>query len=308
MPIKPKRGFTLIELLIVIAIIAVLVGFTVVVAGGMMKRAMSTKDMANHRIIGTATWSHSVDHKGSLLHPRVYTIGEDQADPDNSTLEQIERFWVNDDPEEFDSDGNSRVVDVEGFLVELQSALLDGAAYPYIGDLLVYQSPVDPSIGDLIEFTPSNSNLKKQRIRSYSLNAFVGVEWGADDFYEYRDNPPMRLAQNGYWIATETVSQIPQPSSTMCSIGEYDKEGRNDNGWMLNPTTEHWPDFPAFWGIDHVNISYIDGSTGSIILTSDTLKEKWEQYGHDQITSGLKEYKDFRKILLPGRIGTILDQ
>jgi prepilin-type N-terminal cleavage/methylation domain-containing protein len=307
MPIKPTRGFTLVELLIVIAIISILVGVTVVVTGSVMNRATSTKDMGNHRIIGSATWSHSVDNKGSLLHPRVYSNGENPGAPDNSTLEQIARFWVNADPDELDSDGNPRVVDVSGYTVELQSALKDGAAYPYIGDMRVYQSPLDPTIGDLNEFVATNTNLKKQRIRSYSLNGFVGVEWGADDYEEYRDSPPLRLEANGYWIPTETVSQIPQPSNTMCSIGENEKDGRNNNGWILNPSTEQWVDFPSFWDEGRVNMSFIDGSTGSIKITSDTLKEKWEQFGHDQITSDLQEYKDFRKVLLPGLIGTMLD-
>jgi len=305
MSIKPKRGFTLIELLIVIAIIAILVGFTVVVAGGMMNRAKSTKDMANHRIIGASSWSHAIDHKGSLLHPRVlpYEIGSDPAD--HSTEEDRKRLWVASHGQ--DTDGNDRVESINGSNVELQSALLDGAAFPYIGDLLVYQSPIDPTIGDITSFTSGNPNVSTDRIRSYSLNGFVGVRMGADDNPENRDSPPLLLETNGYWIPTETVSQINQPSSTMCSIGEEDKNGRNENGWILNPTSEQWPDFPAFWGVDHVNISYIDGSTGTIALTSNSLKEKWEQYGHHQFTSGLKEYKDFRKILLPGRIGTVLD-
>ncbi len=300
MSIKPTRGFTLIELLIVIAIIAILVGFTVVVAGGMMNRAKSTKDMSNHRIIGAATWSHSVEHNGKLLHPRTSPLTDGTG-----TENQERRMWIAAYGQ--DIDGDNRVEDVNGQIVELQSALRDGAAFPYIGDIMVYQSPLDPTIGDVTTFTSGNPNLSPARLRSYSLNGFVGVEWGANDWVGYRDNPPLRLEQNGYWIPSETISQIPQPSSTMCTISEEDKDGRNSHGWILNPTTEQWPDFPAFWAGDHVNISYIDGSTGSIALTSDTLKDKWEQYGHDQITSGLKEYKDFRKIILPGRIGTILD-
>ncbi|MBC8200974.1 MAG: prepilin-type N-terminal cleavage/methylation domain-containing protein [Planctomycetes bacterium] len=306
MSIKPKHGFTLIELLIVIAIIAILVGFTVVVAGGMMNRAKSTKDMANHRIIGTATWSHSVDNKGSLLHPRIYAHIWGPEPQDNSTQEQIQRMWIAADGQ--DANGYDRTVLFEGQQVELQSALKDGAAYPYIGDLMVYQSPLDPTVGDVNDFTGGNANISAKRIRSYSLNGFIGVEWGADDYVGFRDDE-MQLQENGYWHATETVSQIPQPSNTMCSIGEDDKNGRNLNGWILNPdsTIETWHDYPAFWDETGVNISYIDGSTGFIELSSDSLKQSWENDGHDGTTDGLKEYRAFRKVLLPGRIGTILD-
>ncbi len=302
---NPRKAFTLIELLIVIAIIAILVGLVVVVAGAMMDRAKSSKDMANHRILGATTWSFSVDHNGKLLHPRIYpnTVGPIE---DQSTPEQIERMWMASD------EGIGNVVDVNGKKVELQSAILEGAAYPYIGDILVYQSPIDPTIGDVSQFVSGNNNLNTDRIRSYSLNGFVGVEWGADDYIGFRDSE-MNLGQNGYWLPTETVSQIPQPSNTMCSIGEEDKNGMNLNGWMLdpqyidNPSGETWHDYPAFWDDGYVNISYIDGSTGTIAITSESLKQSWEDDGHDGNTSGLKEYKEFRKVLLPGRIGNILD-
>ncbi len=173
-----KRGFTLIELLIVIAILSILVGLTVVVAGSLLQRAKSTKDMANHRVIGTATWSHSVDNKGRLLHPRLYP--HIWSDPeDNSTQEQTQRMWIAAYGQ--DASGYDRIVDIGGQKVELQSALKDGAAYPYIGDLRIYQSPLDPTIGDVNNFTGGNTNVSAKRIRSYSLNGFIGVEWGADD-------------------------------------------------------------------------------------------------------------------------------
>ena len=69
---NPRKAFTLIELLVVIAITAILVGLIVVVTGSMLKRAKSTKDMANHKILGATTWSFSLDNNGRLLHPRIY--------------------------------------------------------------------------------------------------------------------------------------------------------------------------------------------------------------------------------------------
>jgi len=304
-----RRGFTLVELLIVIAIIAILVGLVTVAAGHMMTRAKSTKDMANHRVIGTATWSHSVDHKGRLLHPRTAPTGPPD---DASTNAQIERFWCATYGQ--DIDGNARVVTVTGKEVELQSALLDGAAYPYIGDLMVYQSPLDPTVGDVNEFVPGNPNITTQRIRSYSLNGYVGVEFGPDDWSRLRG---AQYGMANYWNATETISQIPQPSATMCSIGEQDKGGRNLNGWVINanPTRAQWIDFPVFWEAGKVNISYVDGSTGSIQFDNEALKSWWEDpntTGHNYVfflSNGTPpvEYNKFRKVLLPGIIGTVLD-
>ncbi|HIA72195.1 MAG TPA: type II secretion system protein [Phycisphaerales bacterium] len=293
MSIKTRRGFTLIELLVVIAILAILVGLVVVVASAMMKQAKSTKDMGNHRTIGSATWSFAADNKGMLLHPRTEPTGSGTP----STQEQIDRFWVAAHGD--DIDGNARVETVEGKQVELLTALKDGAAYQYIGDVTVYQSPLDPTIGQIDQFVSGNTNIPTSRIRSYSLNAFVGVE--GDEIVDV--STPLL-------VSTLTLSQVPQPSNTMCSIGEQDKDGRNLNGWLVNPTTaNNFVDFPAFWDEGKVNVSYIDGSTGSIKLESDALEAAWESNGHNvTVDAGSMEYKQFKKIMLPGVIGSILDQ
>jgi prepilin-type processing-associated H-X9-DG protein len=96
----------------------------------------------------------------------------------------------------------------------------------------------------------------------------------------------------------------------MCSIGEEDKDGRNGNGWLISPTSKYWNDFPAFWDNRRINISFVDGSTGVIMLESDALKKAWldDKDGHDvEISDNDVEYKKFKKVLLPGVIGSVLD-
>jgi len=303
MPIKTRRGFTLIELLVVIAILAILAGLVIVVAAAMMKQAKSTKDMGNHRTIGNASWSFAADNNGTLLHPRTEPPGAGDA----STQDQIDRFWVA--AHGNDSDGNARVETVGNHQVELLTALKDGAAFQYIGDVTAYQSPLDETIGEIDQFVSGNTSLPTGRIRSYSLNAFVGVDWGADDWTYYETAAPYWFGQRGTWQSAATVSQVPQPANTMCSIGEQDKDGRNLNGWLVNTTTaNNFVDFPAFWNDGKVNVSYIDGSTGFIKLESDALEEAWESSGHNVTVSGAAvEYKQFKKIMLPGVIGSILD-
>ena len=309
MSIKPKRGFTLVELLVVIGIIAILVALVTIAAGKMLQRSKSAKDLGNHRMLGMATFSHATDHNGKLLHPRT---GPEAPPAEDSTQSQIDRFWVAAHGQ--DANGDDRLINQGGDYIEMKSALEDGAAYQYIGDVMAYQSPLDPTIGDVSAYVAMNNNIPNDRIRSYSLNAFVGVEWGADDRTVYRDQPPLRLLQNGFWKSTETLSQIPQPAGTMCSIGEEDSWGRNGHGWLIAPTTNfdtmrHWSDFPAFWDDRRVNISYVDGSTGTIMLESDKLKENWLQHGHDDfnISDCEVEYRRFHRVLLPGVIGTVLD-
>ena len=312
MSLKARLGFTLIELLVVIAIIAILAGLVIVVSGSMMKQAKSTKDMGNHRTIGSATWSFATDNKGTLLHPRT-----EPTDDNQSTQEEIDRFWVASYGD--DSNGNARVETVgnsggEETKVELLTALTDGAAYQYIGDVAVYQSPLDPTIGQIDQFVSGNANIPNARIRSYSLNAFVGVNRGADDWEDYKEL--FGGKESAYWKSASTISQVPQPSNTMCSIGEQNKNDdgyneRNESGWLINPAEPN--DFiklPAFWNDDKVNVSYIDGSTGSIKLESDALEEVESISAGETVTvSGASmEYKQFKKIMLPGVIGSILDQ
>ena len=318
MSLKVRRGFTLIELLVVIAIIAILAGLVIVASGAMMKQAKSTKDMGNHRTIGSATWSFATDNKGTLLHPRI-----EPTDDNQSTQEEIDRFWVASHGD--DNNGNARVETVtnsggEEIKVELLTALTDGAAYQYIGDVTVYQSPLDPTIGQTDQFVSGNTNIPNSRIRSYSLNAFVGVDRGADDWEDYKE---LFGVESVYWKSASTISQVPQPSNTMCSIGEQNKidsnlpdvgiATRNESGWLINPAEENgFIKLPAFWNEGKVNVSYIDGSTGSIKLESDTL-EKEELRGHDSgdqviVLGASMEYKQFKKIMLPGVIGSILDQ
>jgi prepilin-type N-terminal cleavage/methylation domain-containing protein len=281
-----NQGFTLIELLIVIAIIAILVGLVVVAAGSMLLQSKSAKDLANHRTIGASTWTHTLDHNGELLNPRT------EPDDDKSSQVQIDRYWV----KAYDDDFSVRL---ENDGTENENALKDGAAYEYIGSIDVYRSPLDPT----------------DRLRSYSMSAYIGVTDGIDDYSGF--NIP---GLQEFFFPTLTVSQIPQPSGTMCTITEDDRRNSaNWNGWMMHPRDDmpflRWYDFPAFWMNQSVNISHVDGSTQSVTITSDALVQGWEEVSESnsatwndpqKVTEA--DFKKFRRKLLPGRIGSILDR
>jgi prepilin-type N-terminal cleavage/methylation domain-containing protein len=286
---QTKYGFTLIELLVVIAIIGILMSLAVTGIGMMLTRTKATKDLTNHKTIAAASWSHSLDHNGRLLHPRT------QIDADDSTDAQIERFWV----KSYDETNATRL-DGEK---ELALALEDGAAFPYIENINSYKSPLDPT----------------KRLRSYSLNAFVGVEFGIDDSQLFNIT-----GLSEFFIPAMTASQIPQPSSTMASISEDDRRtgGPNWNGWLLHPKNDMpflvWYDIPAFWVPNEVGTSNVDSSTQTIKLTTQGLKDRWEEIIADPQNTGFTKWNDtgrtseddynrFRKKLLPGRIGSILD-
>ena len=291
---RKHNGFTLIELLVVIAIIGILMSLAVTGIGMMLTRTKATKDLTNHKTIAAASWSHSLDHNGRLLHPR--TIEDD----DDSTDEQIARFWVKSYDEK---DGSAiRLEYTDG--PELALALEDGAAFPYIENINSYKSPLDPT----------------KRLRSYSLNAFVGVEFGINDTQAFNITD---LSE--FFMPAMTASQIPQPSGTMASISEDDRRtgGPNWNGWLLHPKNDMpsliWYDIPAFWVPNEVGTSNVDGSTQTIKLTTQGLKDRWEEIIADPQNTGFNKWNDtdrtsegdynrFRKKLLPGRIGSILDK
>ena len=289
---RPKKyGFTLIELLVVIAIISILMSLIIVGIGLMLTRTKATKDLTNHRTLGAANWTHSVEHNGRLLHPRT------QIDVDDSTDSQIERFWVR----SYDDEGIVRLEYTDG--PELARALEDGAAFPYIENIDSYRSPLDPTA----------------RLRSYSLSSFIGVEFGIDDTQTF--NIP---GLSEFFLPAMTASQVPQPSSTMNSISEDDRRtgGPNWNGWLLHPKNDMpflvWYDIPAFWVPNEVGTSNVDGSTETIKLTSQALLARWEEIladpgnasfnkWNDSSRASEADYNRFRKKLLPGRIGSILD-
>tara|TARA_B100000959_G_C14835763_1_gene563822 strand:- start:140 stop:1030 length:891 start_codon:yes stop_codon:yes gene_type:complete len=296
MPIKPKRGFTLIELLVVIAIIAVLVGLTVVVAGAMMDRAKLTKDLSNNKTIAQANWSHSTDNKGRLFSPRIWEVDQSFDEIDDETKNSINsRLWMKSFDDGVDADG-----------LELPLAFEDGVAYQYIGNIEAYKSPLDPH----------------SRLRSYSLSAYIGVEYCIDEFEDYSQSS----WQNNF-VSTLTASQISHPGKTLCSITEDEvrNNGVNVNGFMMHPRYVvpesfpiWWYDFPALWSPDGVAVSNMDGSVELVPLTTDALHEGWDFIRENLNGSQPEKWVDLdkrskhdydllRKKMLPGHIGSILD-
>ncbi len=282
---RRRCGFTLIELLVVIAIIAVLVGLVVVALGGMMTRSKSAADLMNHRGIAKADSAYAVDHKGRLLSPRTTEL--ENCDP---TLNWVWDYGIDEES------GTLRV----GTEYALRAAL----TWEYIGTLTAYKSPLD----------------KTAQVRSYSLNGFVGVSRGANDDDENL-RPLLETGQFDYWQACPTMSRVPQPSATMCSISEQAKNGPAQDGFYIHPdpNAPEWATVPAvWWEPGRVNVSFLDGSTRSIrIDAAEALHKEWlattdgggvpvqsslGQNSSDEYNSR-DDYGRIRKLLLPGGDG-----
>ena len=274
----PRTAFTLVEILVVIAMVGVLIGVLVVSLSSVQTSANSAADLANQSQIIKANLNYATDNNGRLFHPR--TVGEEPNGTNDIDEDVIARMWVRDDWE----DPNNIPETITGV-----EALQKGEAWEYLGNESIYRSPLDPT----------------QRLRSYSLNSFVGVNNGADDYSGYAGNPPPNLAAN--YIPCQTLSRITQHSRTMGCIIEQDPDYANNwNGFLVHPgwentTIAQWIDFPAWdWNPGRITIAYMDGSTENYRLTDyDNLSQAVQTHN---VIYDSTDYRFFRDIMLPGRV------
>ena len=268
-PLASSRtsGFTLVELLVVVALIALLIALLLVAIDKIQVSTRSTTDLSNQRQIAVAFNSYATDHKGIWSNPRT----QEKAGFLDGEVTIVENNWVC-------AKNNDGVMNLSNDQTEeLIGSLRDGSVWEYMGaNEKAYVSPQDPT----------------DRVRSYSINAFVGTSVCPDDEWE---------AFQGYGPATPRITSILKPADTMLSIVEDDPKGWNWQGWLLAPTGALWHDFPAFWNEDRVNISNADGSVEQIRLADPDLPNIL--FDHETTQPGI-DYFNFRKKLLPGIVGS----
>lgn len=276
-----RSAFTLVELLVVVAILGLLMSLVLVGVRSMDDSAMSTTDLARQRQIALASNQYAAANDARLFHPRTAPVSsgifdafpsntyEVLGDPDDLEADVTRRLWVR----AYNDGGNTRLenLDSNSYAIELTKAFSDGAAWEYLdGNIDTYRSPLDAT----------------RRMRSFSINSFIGVNVCADDHY-FGNSPPTPFAGPfvKYAVATRTMMAIKQPSRTMCTIGEDDPgigggpPGHNGHGFMMHPNQDGsdyamfqtWIDIPGLWNPRGINISHMDGSTETIKLTETDL-------------------------------------
>jgi hypothetical protein len=200
----------------------------------------------------------------------------------------------------FNDDAGQRLesLDDDTISAERPSALSDGAAWEYLdGNLDTYRSPLDSS----------------KRLRSYSLNAYVGVNMTADDVYFSSGNPlnPYGGDFIKYAVGCPTMMGVKQPSRTMCSIAEDDpgesghSPGRNFNGFLIHPNQaigqfenfQMWYDRPGLWDPTRINLSNMDGSTTSLEVVTPELPSILDSH---RVVYDCPEIRQLQQRLLPG--------
>jgi prepilin-type N-terminal cleavage/methylation domain-containing protein len=240
-----RRAFTIVELMVVIAIIAIIMGFLLVSIGSFRDTARLTECMSNqHQLqLGLVSWSQ--DNNGKFMSPASQEFPPGIANPNRNL------FWV-----KSYNNGASvpriRDTDLDGMKDETDQAIIDGALFEYVGDLRAYQSPLDPT----------------GRVRSYALNGFIS---------DIPDNP-----NNAWGPTVDRISKIRNPANTMYTIAEHDTgwaDNYNRGGWVVDIYTEWWKDFPAFWDpLDRLAMSFVDGSSRIIALANPKLNEVVNQH------------------------------
>ncbi|MDP7029361.1 MAG: prepilin-type N-terminal cleavage/methylation domain-containing protein [Phycisphaerales bacterium] len=304
-----RSGFTIVELMAVVAILAILAAIVLVGARSLDAAAMSSADLAHQRQIALADAQYAAANDSRLLHPRTepddaqfdFMDSDPNYDLAGKTPGQLaedarERMWVR----AYNDPSAQRLESLDGASIsaERPAALSDGAAWEYLdGNLDVYRSPLDPT----------------NRLRSYSLNAFVGVNVCADDAYFAQGSPldPFGGDFIIYAVGCPTMMGVKQPSRTMCSIAEDDPgesghpPGRNFNGFLLHPNQQvgayenfqMWYDRPGLWDPTRINLSHMDGSTQSMPITTPDLVETLDSH---RVIFDCTELRQLQQKLLPG--------
>ncbi len=260
-------GFTVTELLVVVAVIALVVSLLIPTVAKARAQARTTQCLTNQRQIGLANYSYATNNGGRWASPATESGINVFQNAQNSTglLYTTKHAWVYANPNNATyTSGNST------FGYEKPKALEDGALFSYIGSPAVYVSPQEPTN----PFSMTQPDLNR-RIRSYSLNAWVGVR-SPDDLQEWASFP----TSLGIPISscnTTTVARVPQPSRTMMCIVEDDNLSWNNLGWLIDPLIPRWIDTPAYWSPGAVTLAYVDGSFEKYELKNNTLLPKaWD--------------------------------
>ena len=327
-----RRAFTVTELLVVVAIIALLVALALI--GFQKARMMSRTSLcqSNQRQIALAQTAYATDNLGGLASPCTSFRGMDGAFNLSSTCGNFPillnggnltndsyHSWVASYPG-LDANGNPKM---NGNL-ENEGALAKGRLFSYIGSTAPYKSPHDPT----------------GRLRSYSLNCFVGVTI-PNDVSNYGKNWIDWFCAQGVtprqWNTTR-IAAIKNPSSTMLSIVEEDGGPTNHNThgfvidprppsgsvpppgvaspglWALGAGWQGWIDTPAIWNPAPISTSNVDGSTQSYTFENQALVEQMFASQSAGQTHGVvqgpdnssgpwrRDWMHFRDRLLPGVI------
>lgn len=223
-----ERGFTLIELLVVIAICFTLAGLLLPILGRAKEKAGGILCAANLRGLALATHLYAMDNNDRLA------------------LAGWEAQWIQGKNDIHPAWVGGVMCSVEGVSDSTNTALLMepkfGHVGPYASSSRLYRCPADRS-------TTLIAGNQKPRVRSYAMNAFIGMQETFPDYHRFKT-----LAD------FEGVS----PSEVFSLVDEYE-DSLDDGAFALDVynVPNWWSDIPGSRHGRSGVLSFVDGHVES---------------------------------------------
>lgn len=278
----PASGFTLVELLVVVAIVALLIAVLMPVFSRVRANARAANCLVNERSIALAVSTYTQSNGGKLPSPRTDPGNAGYTHPVSGvayTSGSTGHTWVK-------TSATGGLDTVDGVQQETEKSLQGGVLWPYLDSgVKAYRSPNDPT----------------NRVRSYSLNSYIGNRFCPDDW----DPDSQVPLPNDEPLSTDSMTKIPRPAQTLAVIVDEARTSTRDynfQGWLIDWSNPYWIDTPAFWDDTRVNIAFLDGSTKTLNIFSDQFIADAGADGDFNEPAPAGAWHAMRQHLLPGRL------
>jgi prepilin-type N-terminal cleavage/methylation domain-containing protein len=252
-PESPGDGFTLVEMLVVIGIIAILVALLLPVLGSGKSRGQQVYCVNNFHQL-TLSWKMYADENGGKLVPIFYFWrgGVNTNAWVRGSMNDDTKIYPAVDPGRRDSTN--------------ENGIKLGSLYQYNRSVGVYHCPADTSSVD-----------GARRVRSYSLNGWMGGTWvaGQSNYMVFRRD-------------TEIVN--PSPSKAWVFIDEHERsindgwfavDMKGDRGLLDAPATRHNNSYALSFADSHSEIWKLRDSRSvnwkALPISNNPLNPDWQR-------------------------------